>query len=419
MPDPRQRTAESELSHTELSITALQTFVAAAFVIGSYAGMFDVSGTSRTVAVVWLIVYHVVQDAYAVCYRVRGRTLGWVEPLIPIGDLSCATLVYVAVGDPHSPIWAIYLYALMGYARRYHGRTYVVVATYTIGNLAAGWLAMGEGIDAEFAVMMIMPAAVAALSYTIGEAWRGAEERARILAETDPLTGIANRRTFLSKLAVFAANPVATFSVLMLDLDNFKRLNDEFGHQHGDEVLVACADAVAKTLEAGDVFGRYGGEEFIIALPETTLEEAAALGMRIRNMVAAARQRRSQSAAPNALPANRRRASSAAPTSYCCLPSEGDATAFSPRLAGRWRRRSGFDDQPVEAPETRHGLPHVFLWRQAESRQPVEQGVHSDLRLQARQRRAEAVPPAAAECQVVDVLPRNVKVCGSLCRLGS
>ena len=136
--------------------------------------------------------------------------------------------------------------------------------------------------------MMIMPVAVAALSYTIGEAWRGAEERARILAETDPLTGIANRRTFLAKLATFAADPVATFAVLMLDLDNFKRLNDEFGHQQEDAVLVASANAVAKILEPGDVFGRYGGEDFIIALPQTTLGEAAAIGMRIRNIIAVA-----------------------------------------------------------------------------------------------------------------------------------
>lgn len=104
------------------------------------------------------------------------------------------------------------------------------------------------------------------------------------LANTDPLTGIANRRSFMERLAMMLEQHrrhAIPFSVLMLDLDHFKQINDNYGHAAGDSVL---QEAVARSLEqlrVLDVFGRLGGEEFAVLLPHTTIEDAAPIAERL------------------------------------------------------------------------------------------------------------------------------------------
>ncbi|AWT34478.1 GGDEF domain-containing protein [Deinococcus actinosclerus] len=89
------------------------------------------------------------------------------------------------------------------------------------------------------------------------------------LASTDPLTGLCNRRAGMEKLealsVVWRAQP-RCLSVLMLDLDHFKRINDSVGHGRGDEVLVAVARVLDRHVQRGDVLARWGGEEFLIVL---------------------------------------------------------------------------------------------------------------------------------------------------------
>lgn len=100
------------------------------------------------------------------------------------------------------------------------------------------------------------------------------------LARTDALTGIANRRAFFDVLGVEfrrSRRYGRHLSVLMLDLDHFKAVNDRWGHPFGDHVLRELARLVAANVRESDILGRYGGEEFALALPETA--EAAALGV--------------------------------------------------------------------------------------------------------------------------------------------
>ena len=134
--------------------------------------------------------------------------------------------------------------------------------------------------------MVLLTAAMAALSLAIGSAWRRVERQSRLLAETDPLTGIANRRIFYEHLEQLAAVDAQPFAILMLDLDDFKSLNDEYGHQRGDEVLVQVAGILRDNVRAEDLLARYGGEEFIVAMPEASLEEAATVAERLRAAVA-------------------------------------------------------------------------------------------------------------------------------------
>ncbi len=105
------------------------------------------------------------------------------------------------------------------------------------------------------------------------------------LTITDPLMGIANRRHFLllaEQLYEQAHQYHTPFAVLMMDIDHFKRINDQHGHQVGDQVLQRLAYACQQRLRNEDLFGRYGGEELIMLLPHTTAAEAQAVAERLR-----------------------------------------------------------------------------------------------------------------------------------------
>jgi diguanylate cyclase (GGDEF)-like protein/PAS domain S-box-containing protein len=109
------------------------------------------------------------------------------------------------------------------------------------------------------------------------------------LAVTDPLTSIYNRRYFFEmaeKEFHQALRYKHPFSVIMFDLDLFKKINDTFGHARGDEILRTVVRRCAAHMRDADIFGRYGGEEFVIALPETESEAAAALAERLRQELA-------------------------------------------------------------------------------------------------------------------------------------
>lgn len=114
---------------------------------------------------------------------------------------------------------------------------------------------------------------------------REKEEQLTRLAVTDNLTGLDNRSQVLEKLKGEIARSDrngAPLSILILDIDFFKRVNDEHGHMTGDDVLVASTARCAAQLRNIDMFGRLGGEEFLIVLPGTGTDEAAAAAERIR-----------------------------------------------------------------------------------------------------------------------------------------
>lgn len=116
-----------------------------------------------------------------------------------------------------------------------------------------------------------------------------ANEKLFQLAITDPLTGLHNRRHFfeLAQLQIAHARRYEEpLSVMMVDLDHFKHVNDTYGHLAGDQVLQAFARRTLDCVREADVVGRYGGEEFALLLPDTDLEHAADLGERLRQAIA-------------------------------------------------------------------------------------------------------------------------------------
>ena len=111
------------------------------------------------------------------------------------------------------------------------------------------------------------------------------------LAITDELTGVANRRALMDTLArelSRARRHSTDFSFVMLDIDHFKRVNDDYGHQAGDHALRYVADALRESLRTHDFVGRYGGEEFGIMLPHTGREGALSVAERHRITIAQA-----------------------------------------------------------------------------------------------------------------------------------
>lgn len=112
-----------------------------------------------------------------------------------------------------------------------------------------------------------------------------ANRELEIHTSTDFLTGALNRKAFYSQLEYEVSKfrrYETTFAIVMMDIDFFKKVNDIYGHQVGDEVLVTVSKIVTSQLRESDIFARYGGEEFILLLPETNIIDAKKTAERVR-----------------------------------------------------------------------------------------------------------------------------------------
>jgi diguanylate cyclase (GGDEF)-like protein len=115
---------------------------------------------------------------------------------------------------------------------------------------------------------------------------------AEFRANNDSLTGLPNKRATddtLKRMVAQASRSITPLAAAMLDLDHFKQVNDRFGHAKGDEVLAAVGAALRSCLRASDFAGRFGGEELLLLLPDTSAEGAAPLAERIRSTIASIR----------------------------------------------------------------------------------------------------------------------------------
>lgn len=129
------------------------------------------------------------------------------------------------------------------------------------------------------------------LAMALADQFRISQEEkllAEKLAKVDPLTGMNNRRAFYDATRATWSTAVRhdrDIAVILMDIDHFKRINDSYGHANGDKVLIKIARFLLASARDGDILARWGGEEFILFLPETDVEEATSIAERLRKAI--------------------------------------------------------------------------------------------------------------------------------------
>ena len=160
----------------------------------------------------------------------------------------------------------------------------MVIDGETAGVIALSGLSYGpyEASDAKAALRVI--AQIGALTARNAAVYR----RTKFSADVDGLTKVFNKRHLIQTLGDLlqqARENVSGFTVFLFDIDNFKNYNDVNGHVAGDHLLRELAQLVVKTIREDDIFGRFGGEEFLLVLPDTEIMEALVVAEKIRNAI--------------------------------------------------------------------------------------------------------------------------------------
>lgn len=222
-------------------------------------------------------------------YVSRGgnfKVAGWVVTATLIFVLLA--FIHVAEGQNYSLLWVTIL---------------PPIAFFLLGPKAGSWVTglvfaycswflyqlLGQGVPgnlslgAFFNFIEVATAQIFLFRY-YERSRRRAYEQLQKTSVTDPLTGIFNRLhldNMLKTLIAASKRDTQPTSVLLLDVDHFKRINDEYGHIVGDKVLVAIANIMKEATRDGDLVGRWGGEEFLIICPKTDAEQAEQIAKRI------------------------------------------------------------------------------------------------------------------------------------------
>ncbi len=219
---------------------------------------------------------HGLSDTYLAWVAERYRTLPGTQAVVPGG----LVLVQDVEEQPG-------LEAVRPWARREGYRAYAVASLSVHGRLGGAltlyWAQPQRFLPEEVLILRL-------LASHLGVALENARlfQRLETEATTDPLTGLPNRRAFEQALAQEMARSRRyrrTFSLLMVDLDGFKTINDTYGHPVGDRVLTQMAAVFHRTLRTTDFVARYGGDEFIVLLPETGAHQARWVAEKLRRAV--------------------------------------------------------------------------------------------------------------------------------------
>ncbi|NNH87282.1 GGDEF domain-containing protein [Acinetobacter terrae] len=115
--------------------------------------------------------------------------------------------------------------------------------------------------------------------------WRHREKLIQHLSQIDPLTNALNRRSISDCLEKLERKPTTSYALVLIDLDHFKRINDQYGHDKGDETLIKVSEVLSQIIRDSDVVGRFGGEEFILILNQSSLEQAKIIAERCRQAI--------------------------------------------------------------------------------------------------------------------------------------
>jgi diguanylate cyclase (GGDEF)-like protein len=234
---------------------------------------------------------------FVIAIRWRGFPIRDTGARIALGAAAMVafiTVVAARTGGAASPMANLFLLPIVVVAMTLGRRGAIVI----FAAVALAWLSLvvGEGalppagplmarIFGELGPWALVAYVTQALAGSIMTARRRIEE----MVERDSLTGMLNMRTFKGMLGrehgLRARDGRGGYAVLLVDMDDLKALNDEHGHQAGNRAITAVASAIQRAIRSSDMAARFGGDEFVIFLPEATAEVAETVAQRIRNHV--------------------------------------------------------------------------------------------------------------------------------------
>jgi diguanylate cyclase (GGDEF)-like protein len=252
----------------------------------------DSEGTAAISSGAFFYAALVMAFRYANFYQRESR---WKIAIESCGMILFISWVLLWTDRLQSPLLNLYLLPVIT-ASLTLGR---VTTLIEVGLIAACYIYLGGGVQAgdlaslrfagAFAAQLAPVLLVAYITTMFSADIRYGLARAKLLAETDELTGLFNLRGFAlaaNRLFAQAVRHDRATSVLMIDSDNLKGVNDSYGHEAGNRLLRHLATAIQAELRFTDVAARYGGDEFIVLLPETPAKGALEVAERIRNRVA-------------------------------------------------------------------------------------------------------------------------------------
>jgi diguanylate cyclase (GGDEF)-like protein len=276
----------------QIQLLAIRWLLISLYAFFTYLGFIEIETSWFLASEGFLVAFHIYYTWYV------WRDLGD-HPLparasyaTPFMDTVSVSLALVAIGDPLHAIWAVYFFIIVGVAFFYYG-----VARYFLAWLVLNYVMVGVGLQlrgSDFSVAeMVVSGTILMAGMLNLIVYTGSERRVRgrisDVARKDPLTNLLNRRGLEELLQSHidtvsqGQHPAAVF---MVDVDRFKRYNDQYGHLVGDRVLEQLGHVLTATAQDPELVGRYGGDEFVVVVPDVAAGEALLLSERLRQQVA-------------------------------------------------------------------------------------------------------------------------------------
>jgi diguanylate cyclase (GGDEF)-like protein len=280
MPDGGER------ARTRLRLAGALLFAAGAFTMTSVLAAPDPDASDHPALAACTVVYAAIAALLLAWRNAPGAVL---HAICPAGTVACTAAVAFAEPVGLTPIFYLWPMLIAAY---FLGRR-EVAANFAF-MLASCGVAFGFWIDptlrvASFMAVLAIVGVATAVVVVLREQVLALVVRLRTLASHDSLTGALNRGAFEQRLDAELARTQRTSAPLALvvfDVDHFKAINDSFGHAAGDAALRAIGDEVATAMRRSDVFGRLGGEEFGLVLPDTDIAGAAVVADKLRRRLA-------------------------------------------------------------------------------------------------------------------------------------